>query len=428
MAVCREEVRPSVEVVIEEEQTEGELQQRAPADRGRRRPVDEQPVRLARVERHHLVREVSDRDAVAPRAVVVGGIDAHAGARRAGLVERDTGRQADVPERAVARVAIEAVRLPVVGDEQIDPPVIVVVEQRHAERLGVRVVDARRAGHVVERAVPRVVEQRRALAVVRLGRAVRLPRPVQRAEQVLVDRPLDVVRDEQIEEAVAVVVEPGGARREAGIGDARPIGDIHEPPAARVAKQVVASERRDVEVGAAVVVEVGARHAHPVHLDLKAGGARLVHERAVSPIAIERGVGCGTRTPWPLHRVDEKEVLPSVAVGVEKRHPGSHRLGQVLLSERAAGVLEMDPRGRGDVGERHARKRHRLLGDGCRHGRDAQSQRRHCPCSWICWRSLLSFGFSSRYSPVIACEASSALSRSYNRCSRVRAASSPRPW
>ena len=40
---------------------------------------------------------------------------------------------ADIGERAVARVAVQAVRLRVVRDEQIHPAVAVVVEHRDAE-------------------------------------------------------------------------------------------------------------------------------------------------------------------------------------------------------------------------------------------------------------------------------------------------------
>ena len=150
-------------------------------------------------------------------AVVVGGVDAHAGARDARFVERDARGDADVGERAVLLVLVEPVRLRVVGDEQVEPAVAVVIEQRDAERLRGRVVETRLLRHVLERAVAGVAIERRALTLVRLGRAVRLRLAVERAEQVLLDRPVDVVGDEQVEPAVAVVVEPRGAGREPGL-------------------------------------------------------------------------------------------------------------------------------------------------------------------------------------------------------------------
>ena len=112
------------------------------------------------VERHHLVREVADDQALPAGAVVVGGVDAHAGARHAGLVERHAGRDADVGERAVLLVLVEAVRLRVVGDEQVEPAVAVVIEQRDAERLRGRVVEAGSLRRVLERAVAAVAVER----------------------------------------------------------------------------------------------------------------------------------------------------------------------------------------------------------------------------------------------------------------------------
>ena len=99
------------------------------------------PVALVGVQRHHLVREVADDEARPAGAVVVGRVDAHAGARDAGFVERHAGRDADVHERSVAAIAVEPVGLRVVGDEDVEPAVGVVVEQRDAERLGGRVAE-----------------------------------------------------------------------------------------------------------------------------------------------------------------------------------------------------------------------------------------------------------------------------------------------
>jgi hypothetical protein len=58
---------------------------------------------------------------------------------------------------------------------------------------------------------------------------------------------LHVVGDEQVEQAVAVVVEPRGARAEARVGDAGRLRDVAELPAAEVLEEAVAFECRDVE-------------------------------------------------------------------------------------------------------------------------------------------------------------------------------------
>ena len=67
--------------------------------------------------------------------VVVGGVGAHARARHPRLVEGHTRRHGDIGERAVAAIAIEPVRLCVIRNEQIDPPIAIVIDQCRSERL-----------------------------------------------------------------------------------------------------------------------------------------------------------------------------------------------------------------------------------------------------------------------------------------------------
>ena len=143
VSVCGKDVGESVEIVVEEETAERQRQQRRPADRRPRCIVDEEPIALVVIERHHLVGEVPDDEAGPSGAVVVRGVDAHAGARDAGLAEGDSRQDRPILERAVALVAVQAVRLGVVGDEDIDPPVAVEVEHGDAQSLR-RGVDRRR--------------------------------------------------------------------------------------------------------------------------------------------------------------------------------------------------------------------------------------------------------------------------------------------
>ena len=105
----------------------------------------------------------------------------------------------------------ELVRRGVVGDVEIEPAVAVVVAGRDAEAGAVGLADAGRLGHVGEPAVALVAVQpighrtvgARAAVVARADRVV--------AQLVGGDREVDVVGDEEIELAVAVVVDEGGA-------------------------------------------------------------------------------------------------------------------------------------------------------------------------------------------------------------------------
>ena len=263
MAVRGEDVQPAVEIGVEEEAAEGERQERRAAERGAGRLVEEQPA-LVVEQCHHLVREVADHEAGKARVVVVGGVHAHAGTRHPRLTISDAGDDADVLEAAVPPVAEQLIRLGVVGDEQVHPAVGVGVEHRNTEPLGRRRRHTRRGGYILERPVAPVPVKRAGLAGVRLGRAVRLRRAVERAEEIRLDRPLDVIGDEQIGFAVGIVVPPDRARREPGIADARHCSRVFERAVAPVAVEAVRAEGSDIQIDVPVVVVVGRRPADAV--------------------------------------------------------------------------------------------------------------------------------------------------------------------
>src|SRR6202035_2112406 len=125
--------------------------------------------------------------------------------------------------------------------------------------------------------------------LVGLRGAVRLRNPVERAPEIALGSPLHVVGDEEVELAVAVVVDPGGAGAEAGVPDAGGGGDVPELAAALVVEEMVAVERGDVDVLAAVVVVVPDGHPHAVHLDVQAAATGDVGEGAVVVVAVEGG-------------------------------------------------------------------------------------------------------------------------------------------
>ena len=204
---------------------------------------------------------------------------------------------------------------------------------RDAERLRARVEDAARRRDVLERAVAAVAEQPARVAAIRFGRAVRLLLAVEAAEHVVLRRPLHVVADEEIEQAVAVEVEPQRRRAERrAAAEAARLRDVDERALAGIAEQPVLADAGDEEVGKAVVVEVADGDAHPVHLHVEAGGARDVGERAVAVVAIQRERRPLPLVPGPVHAVDEQDVLPAVGVVVEERAAGAERLGQQLAA------------------------------------------------------------------------------------------------
>lgn len=92
-------------------------------------------------------------------------------------------------------------------------------------------------------AVAQIAVEFDALAFVGFGGAIALGRTVERAEQIALCVPLNVVADEEIGLAVAVVVEPGGAGAKGFVCDARGGGDIAELEVAFVVEEPVSVER-----------------------------------------------------------------------------------------------------------------------------------------------------------------------------------------
>src|SRR4051794_12328267 len=104
--------------------------------------------------------------------------------------------------------------------------------------------------------------------------------------------PRDIVDDEQVEQAVVVVVEPAGAdgehlselwmhSRHPGLRR-----DIRKRTIAVVVKQLVVVDAGDVEVGATVVVIVGRRNAHPISSASNTGPFGDIGEGAIAVVSI----------------------------------------------------------------------------------------------------------------------------------------------
>ncbi len=168
----------------------------------------------------------------------------------------------------------------------------------------------------------------------------------------MLGRPAHIIADEEIEQAVAVVVEPDCGRAEGGAAG-KPGGfrDIDERALAGVAKEAILADAGDEQVGEAVVVVIADGDAHAVHFDVEPGGFGDVGERAVAIVVIEAERGALLLVARPIHRIDEQDVLPTVGVVVEKGAAGAECFGEELAAVGAAIVLEVDAGLRGDIDE-----------------------------------------------------------------------------
>ena len=138
---------------------------------------------------------------------------------------------------------------------------------------------------------------------------------------------------------------------------------------------MIAIERGDVDVVAAVIVVIADGHAHAVDFDIEAAARGDVGEGAVAVVAVERGGGAAAARREVL-AVDEQDIRPAVAIGIEESDAGAQRFRQVLLAGAAGVVREVDASLRGDVSEddgRTIRRRGRSHDAGRGQGEKAQS-------------------------------------------------------
>src|SRR5271166_1718927 len=235
-------VEPAVEVNVEKGTAEPETVSGGDSDSGLRSDIFETlPARA--IESDHLVVKVRDCYTGGAGVVEIGDVNAHSRARFSFAAESEPGLDGGIFEGAIALVAIELIRLRVVGDKEVGPAVVIFVEQCHAERFRTAVEDSATGGDVFECAVAAIVEEPAGGPPICFGRAVRLVLAVETAEHVRFRRPLHVIADVEIEQAVTVIVKPNSRGAEAiALSETGGIRYVDEGPLARVAEEVVLAD------------------------------------------------------------------------------------------------------------------------------------------------------------------------------------------
>ena len=249
------------------------------------------------------------------------------------------------------------------GHVQVWTPVAVVVERRGF--AGPSLVDeSGRRGDILEAPTSKIVIENRGLRTLGMqmaGERVAKTDP-QAVRAPLFPRVFANVGDEQVEQAVAVVVEKDRTGRMSfGAFYSGLRRDVRELSAAVVPKQdVPLTNGCHEQIGVAVVVDVRERsaHARPV-ADSNAGTLRDVLETTAAKVAVETVLA---------DLVDEVQIEQPVAVDIRHRDRGAVIVvcRPVILSEiDAVDVLECDSRGADAVRELEAvRNDDRFLGGG----------------------------------------------------------------
>ncbi|HZS72548.1 MAG TPA: hypothetical protein VFA13_11985 [Candidatus Acidoferrum sp.] len=191
-------------------------------------------------------------------------------------------------------------------------------------------------------------------------------------------RPAHVIAYEEIQQAVAVVVKPQRGSAEAKMmAEAALRGDIDKRALAGVAEEAALADARDENIGEAVVIVIADGDAHPIQLHVEAGRLRDISESAVAIVAIEAQSAALALVAGPVHAVDEQNVLPAVGVVIKKGATGAECLRKKFPAECPAIVAKIDAGARGDINQaeserevRHcreeARRREQREGRGAR--------------------------------------------------------------
>src|SRR5882757_334063 len=207
VAVSDDEVQAAIEIEVGKAAAKSQCGFGRSANASCEGDIIELPGSRRTIEADHFVVEIGDGDAGAAGIFEVGDINSHSGAGLSVRAESKAGFDGSVFELSVAQISIQLVRLSVIGDEKIWPAVLIKVEHGHAERFGTGVENSAGRGDVFKSAVAAIVKQPASLAAISFRSAIGFIFSVKAAEDVVFGGPVDVVADEEVEMAVAVVVE-----------------------------------------------------------------------------------------------------------------------------------------------------------------------------------------------------------------------------
>ena len=102
------------------------------------------------------------------------------------------------------------------------------------------------------------------------------------------------------------------------------------------------AERGDEDIVEAVVVVIADGNAHAKHFNGEASFLRDVSECAVVIVVIEGQRGAMAFLAGPVFSVDQEDVLPTVVVVIEESDAGAHCFGQPFFTGGGVVVSEVD--------------------------------------------------------------------------------------
>ncbi len=113
---------------------------------------------------------------------------------------------------------------------------------------------------------------------------------------------------------------------------------------------MIAAKCSNINVFAPIVVVIGNADADAVNINIESAAFGDVGESAVVIIAIESGGGMAAF--WnQIFAIDDQNVEPAIAIGVEERAAGTHGFGQPFFPAATGVVRELDAGCGGNIRE-----------------------------------------------------------------------------
>src|SRR6185437_5827814 len=146
----------------------------------------------------------------------------------------------------------------IVGNENVLPSVIIVIECNNAEPVSRLCTNARLFADVRESAIAIIAIQSRRLAIVIVGMAIAAhARTVFAAPEIAIRRPVDVIRDDEIKMTIIIIVKPRGAGGpSASISYTRALRNVSESAVSVVVVQNAAAVSENKQIGKAIIVVI----------------------------------------------------------------------------------------------------------------------------------------------------------------------------
>src|SRR5216684_1594874 len=296
------------------------------------------------VERGRVAGEVGLDQVEISVQIIVGGGNSHAGLRLAVGTQGAASLDGDVLKFPVLLVLIESAGRGIVGNINVGPAVVVEVGGEHSQTVGaVGTENSRSFGNVAERSVSVIVVEN-VLSSLQSGRAARHHHALIEARTRLGNGrsrqvEINVVGDEKIEAAVAIVIDKRATcvPARAFARHARLLADVGESSISVVVVENVLAVVGYEKIVPSVVVIVPDANALTPSRVRQSSLCGHIGERAIAivPEQMRRRFGASGET-FEARSVHQKYIEPSVVIVVVKGDAATRGLQQILILVLAA--------------------------------------------------------------------------------------------